>query len=210
MAAIGYVRVSTEEQGVSGLGLAAQRKTIRGECGARGWPLRAIYTDAGASGKSLDGRPGLDEALGVVGRGDARVLVVAKLDRLARSVADFGALVRRAEKEGWAILACDVAVDMTTPTGGLVANITASVAEWERKIIGARTREALAVKRAQGVRLGRPRLLDPVIARRIRDERSEGATLQAIADRLNAEQTLTPTGRLWSPALVRKVALRPV
>jgi DNA invertase Pin-like site-specific DNA recombinase len=99
---------------------------------------------------------------------------------------------------------------MTTPTGGLVANITASVAEWERKIIGARTREALAVKRAQGVRLGRPRLLDPTIAQRIRSERHEGATYQAIADRLNVQEVLTPTVRLWSPALVRKVTLQPV
>ena len=95
---------------------------------------------------------------------------------------------------------------MTTPTGGLLANVTASVAEWERKIISVRTSEALAQKRAAGVRLGRPRMLDPAIADRIRSRRSDGATFQAVADELNAEAITTPTGRAWSPALVRKVA----
>jgi hypothetical protein len=62
--------------------------------------------------------------------------------------------------------------------------------------------------RTAGVRLGRPRQLDHAIANRIRAERTSSATLQAIADRLNAEGTTTPTGRSWSPTLVRKVALQ--
>ncbi len=133
--------------------------------------------------------------------------MVAKLDRLNRSIADFGNLVRQAERQSWAIVACDLGVDMTSDTGSFVANLTACVAEWERKIIGTRTREALAAKRAAGIRLGR-RLLNPSVAATIRTERSEGFTLQAIADRLNSAGTTTPTGRLWSPALVRKVSLQ--
>jgi DNA invertase Pin-like site-specific DNA recombinase len=163
--------------------------------------------DAGLSAKSLD-RPALASALERLASGEAAVLVVAKLDRLARSVADFANLVRLAEHQGWAILACDLGVDMTSPTGGFLANLTASIAEWERKIIGARTREALAAKKAAGTRLGRPRLLAPAVAASIRSQRSSGHTLQAIADHLNSEGTTTPTGRLWSPALVRKVALQ--
>jgi DNA invertase Pin-like site-specific DNA recombinase len=97
---------------------------------------------------------------------------------------------------------------MTTPTGGLLANVTASVAEWERRIISVRTIEALAQKRAAGVRLGRPRKLDPSIADRIRTRRSDGATLQVIADELNGDAITTPSGRMWSPALVRKVSLQ--
>ncbi len=97
---------------------------------------------------------------------------------------------------------------MTTPTGGLLANVTASVAEWERRIISARTSEALAQRKAEGVRLGRPRQLDPQVAERIRERREQGSTLQAIAEELNAEGTSTPTGRTWSPALVRKVVLQ--
>jgi hypothetical protein len=133
---VGYIRVSTDGQAESGAGLAAQRSAIRAECERRGFELAHIYEDAGASAKSLDGREALAEALQALAEGGASVLVVAKLDRLARSVADFAELVRRAERQGWAILACDLGVDMTTPTGGLLANVTASVAEWERRIIG--------------------------------------------------------------------------
>jgi len=207
MAAIGYLRVSTDGQVESGAGLAAQRTTIVTECEHRGLPLLEIVEDAGLSAKTLD-RPALAGALVRLEAGEASVLVVAKLDRLARSVADFANLVRLAERQGWAVLACDLGVDMTTPTGGLLANVTASVAEWERKIIGTRTREALAARKAAGVRLGRPRQLDPAIADRIRAERASGATFQAIADGLNAEGITTPTARPWSPTLVRKVALQ--
>lgn len=205
---IAYVRVSTEEQALSGAGLAAQRSTIRRECANRSFRLAQTYEDAGASAKSLEGRPALTQALERLTAGEASVLVVAKVDRLARSVADFADLVRRAEREGWAIVACDLGVDMTTPTGGLLANVTASVAEWERKVIAQRTREALAAKKASGVTLGRPRLLDPEVADRIRSARAAGATLQTIADELNAVGTTTPTGRNWTPATVRKISLQ--
>jgi DNA invertase Pin-like site-specific DNA recombinase len=207
MVAIGYLRVSTDGQAESGAGMAAQRTTILAECQRRGLPLLELAEDAGLSAKTLD-RPALAGALARLEAGEAAVLVVAKLDRLARSVADFANLVRLAERQGWAVLACDLGVDMTTPTGGLLANVTASVAEWERKIIGTRTREALAARKAAGVRLGRPRQLDPAVADRIRAERASGATFQAIADGLNAEGITTPTARPWSPTLVRKVALQ--
>ena len=205
---IGYVRVSTDQQAESGAGMAAQRASIRQQCKQHGWELTTIFEDNGASAKTLAGRPGLSEALVTLTEGDAAALVVSKLDRLARSVHDFAGLVRVAEREGWGIVALDLGVDMTTPTGGLLANVTASVAEWERKIISVRTSEALAQRRAAGVRLGRPRELDPFIADRIRSRRSERATLQGIADELNADGVVTPTGRAWSPALVRKVTLQ--
>ena len=142
---------------------------------AGNWPH--IYEDNGASAKTLKGRPGLSEALTVLADGEAAALVVAKLDRLARSVHDFAGLVRVAEREGWGIVALDLGVDMTTPTGGLLANVTASVAEWERRIISLRTSEALAQRKAAGVRLGRPRSLDPVIADRIRSSSDQGCHL---------------------------------
>jgi DNA invertase Pin-like site-specific DNA recombinase len=188
--------------------MAAQRAAIRRYCKHGGMELLTIYEDDGASGKSLKRRPGLTEALQVLAQGDAAALVVSKLDRLARSVHDFAGLVRKAEREGWGIVALDLGVDMTTPTGGLLANVTASVAEWERRIISVRTIEALAQKRAAGIRLGRPRTLDPAIADRIRSRRSDGATLQVIADELNVDVITTPSGRAWSPALVRKVTLQ--
>lgn len=206
-AAIGYIRVSTDGQAESGAGLAAQRAAIQGECDRRGLPLAEILEDAAVSAKTLD-RPQVQRALAMLAAGEASVLVVGKLDRLSRSIADFAGVVRRAEREHWAILACDLGVDMTTPTGGLLANVTASVAEWERKIISARTKEALAARKAAGVRLGRPRLLAAAVAERIRAERDAGSTLQAIADRLNTDGLLTPSGCVWSPSLVRKVTVQ--
>jgi DNA invertase Pin-like site-specific DNA recombinase len=207
-AVIGYIRVSTDQQAESGAGMAAQRSAIRRQCEQHGWELAHIFEDNGASAKSLKGRPGLTEGLELLANGGASALVVAKLDRLARSVHDFAGLVRIAEREGWGIVALDLGVDMTTPTGGLLANVTASVAEWERRIISVRTSEALAQRKAAGVRLGRPRSLDPLVADRIRSRRSAGATLQGIADELNDDAVTTPSGRTWSPALVRKVTLQ--
>jgi len=72
-------------------------------------------------------------------------------------------------------------------------------------LIGQRTRDALAARRAAGVRLGRPRLLDPVIADKVRGLREAGITLQGVADTLNAEGTTTATGRAWTLGMVRKV-----
>jgi len=207
-AVVGYIRVSTEQQSESGAGMAAQRHAIEQHCQHHGLVLAHIYEDDGVSAKSVKNRPGLSQALTVLGNGDSSALIVSKLDRLARSVHDFAGLVRIAEREGWGIVALDLGVDMTTPTGGLLANVTASVAEWERRIISVRTTEALAQKKAEGVLLGRPRILDPEVADRIRRLRADGSTLQSIADGLNAEGVTTPTGRPWSPALVRKVTLQ--
>lgn len=207
---IGYVRVSTSEQADSGLGLASQRASIGAYAAQRGWQLAEVYEDAGASGKALSGRPGLSAALEALGSGRASVLLVAKIDRLARSVRDFTDLVLRAEDEGWAMIILDLGVDMTTSGGDLIANVMASVAQWERKVISERTKAALAVRRAEGVRLGRPRILDPAVAKRIRRQRSRGRTLQAIADDLNAAGVRTATGKTWSPALVRKIVLQSV
>ncbi|MGA2932232.1 MAG: recombinase family protein, partial [Acidimicrobiales bacterium] len=90
---VGYVRVSTDEQATSGLGLDAQRAAIDDECSRRGWELVEVYEDAGASGKTIVGRPALQEALEAVRSHRAGALVVAKLDRLSRSLLDVAALM---------------------------------------------------------------------------------------------------------------------
>jgi DNA invertase Pin-like site-specific DNA recombinase len=202
---LGYVRVSTDEQADSGAGLAAQRKTIRDGCTARGYELVDLIPDAGWSGKDLD-RPGIGEALERLDSGQADVLMVAKLDRLSRSLVDFAGLMERARHRKWAVIALDLGVDTTTAAGELVANVMASVAQWERRTIGARTKEALDAKRAAGVRLGRPRSVPADVAERILAERDAGKTLAAIADGLNASKV--PTGRggsEWRPSSVRAV-----
>lgn len=204
MRAITYARVSTEEQADSGAGLDAQRLTLDAAMGARGWELVASLVDEGRSGGTLN-RPALSEALDRLDAGEADALVVAKLDRLSRSVLDFARITERAKRKGWAVVALDVDVDMTTPTGELVANITSSVAQWERRIIGARTSEALQARKAAGVRLGRPVELANEVRQRIAAERAAGDSLRAIADRLNAEGVPTARGGRWHASTVRHV-----
>ena len=145
----------------------------------------------------------------MLGAGKAQVLMVSKLDRLSRSVMDFASIVERSQREGWAIVALDLGVDTSTPSGELVANVMASVAQWERKVIGQRTKDALAVKRSEGVRLGRPVSLPEVIRERILADRLDGRSYRAIAEALNAEGVPTAQGgREWYAATVRAVEQR--
>ena len=204
---VGYLRVSTEEQADRGAGLAVQEAAIRAECQRRELPLLALHTDAGISGKSLV-RPALTAALEDLDARHGDVLMVAKLDRLTRSVHDASGLMQRSEKSGWGLVALDAPVDTTTPAGTAMAQILSVFAELERRLIGERTKAALAVKRSQGVVLGRPRTLPDKVVERIVRERDKGRTWTAIADGLNADRVPTAQGgRRWYPATVRSVAL---
>ena len=156
MKVVGYIRVSTEEQADSGAGLEVQRAAITAEAERRGFELLAIHEDAGASGKALSGRPGLAHALAAVDQGEADALIVAKLDRLSRSLLDFSELMARSRRRGWALVALDLQVDTTTPAGEMLASILAVFAQFERRLIGQRTREALAVKRSRASNSGDP------------------------------------------------------
>lgn len=205
---IGYIRVSTDEQADSGAGLEAQRASIKAECDRRGWELLRIYEDA-ASGKTINGRHGLAKALASLDNGGADALVIAKLDRLSRSLLDFAALMERAREKGWALVALDLGVDTTTPSGEMMANVLAVFAQFERRVIGQRTRDALAVKRAQGIHVGRSSTLDPATVERIAALRQEGRSLTAIADVLNEDQVPTGQGGAkWYPSSVRAVLSR--
>lgn len=205
MRVLAYVRVSTEEQSDSRAGLEAQRAAIKAECERRGWTIVEVIEDAGFSAKDLR-RPGVRAALEQLERKEADGLVVSKLDRLSRSMIDFTSVMATAQKQGWALVALDCAVDTTTPAGEAMAHVLATFAQFERRLIGQRTREALAVKRAQGVRLGRPQSISPRLARRIRSMRNRGLTLQAICNKLNNEGIPTPRGgSVWRPTSLRAV-----
>src|SRR4051794_39103104 len=110
MRVIGYARVSTSEQADSRAGIEAQRAAIVAECKRRGWELLTTIEDGGFSARDLK-RPGIQAALEELRRGSAKALVVAKLDRLSRSMIDFTGLMARAQREGWALVALDCDVD---------------------------------------------------------------------------------------------------
>jgi len=209
-----YRRVSSEEQGVSGLGMDAQESAIATEIERRGWTVAADYTDI-ASGKSTNGRTGLAAAVDHAKRTKG-TLVAAKLDRVSRNVIDFASLLTRAEQQRWSVLVLDLPLDTTTAAGRFTALTMANAAELERRLVGERTRAALAIKKAElakkGERLGRPRTTPTEILDRVVTERDSGKTWQSIADRLNTDGIPTARGgdrwRLGTVQAVYRTAIR--
>jgi site-specific DNA recombinase len=146
---IAYVRVSTDKQAESGLGLEAQREKVRAYCALHDAELVRLCEDAGASASTLD-RPALAEALAELAAGRADALLVLKLDRLTRSTRDLGDLLDRSQREGWALLSVSESLDTSTAAGRLVVGVLGAVAQWEREAIGERTAAAMAALAASG------------------------------------------------------------
>jgi DNA invertase Pin-like site-specific DNA recombinase len=207
---IAYLRVSTDEQATNGGGLDAQRTALEAEFERRGWANVEWASDAGASGKDLH-RPGIERALERLTNDEADILAVAKLDRLSRSLLDFASLMDRATREGWSLIALDMGLDLSTPSGELMAAVLASFAQFERRLIGERTKAGLAAKRNAGTlrgRIGRPLTLERGTRRRVQDLRDSGLTYAAIAEQLNAEGVPTARGGVaWYPGTVRQAIL---
>ena len=203
--ALAYVRVSTSEQAEQGASLAAQEAALVEAAERKGYRVEVVREE-GKSGKSLSGRPAMTSALARLKAGEASALYAQRLDRLSRSVSDFAHLLDLAKKQGWAVAVLDADVDTTTPSGELLVNILASAAQYERRIIQARTRDALAQRRREGVRLGRPSLLPSHLVSRITSQRAEGLSLRAIAEGLNGEGVPTAhKGAKWHASTVSKV-----
>lgn len=216
---IGYIRVSTDDQATEGASLAAQRHAITSECERRGWSLAHIHEDT-ASGKTTARRPGLAAAMAALeGKDDdcPSAVIVARLDRLTRSVADGGRLFERAKSKGWGIVALDLGVDTTTPAGELVANVMVAVGQWERRVISERTTAALAQKRREGVRLGRPPSVehkDPAKAAhavmalaRLQALRAQGLSYAKCAAAMNDEGIAGLQGGRWWDRTARLVLM---
>ena len=205
--AVAYLRVSTEDQEESGAGMAAQRTAIEAVAAARGWTITDWHEDAGVSGgKPPHQRPGLAAALAAVQAGEAERLVVAKIDRLSRKFRDSVDLMETAAEESWPLYIADIHADLTTSNGRLVARMLAAIAEDERDRIRSRTKDALAAKRAAGVRLGRTPSLPAAVVSRVVAERAAGLSFAAVAKLLNDEGVPTAQGgRCWYAATVRAV-----
>lgn len=207
MRVLGYVRVSTEEQAESKAGIEAQDAAIRAEVTRRGWELVDLRTDV-ASGKSMRKRDRLAETLRDLAAGRAEALVVAKLDRLSRSVLDFAAIMETAASEGWAVVVLDMGIDTTTSNGELMANIMISMAQWERRVIGERTKAGLAAVMSRGTHVGRKPGVEPETLRLIRVLRESGKSWHAIAEALTREAVPTGQGGRWHGATVRRLYMR--
>ncbi len=225
---IGYVRVSSKEQADEGVSLAAQRAKLRAYATAMDLDLVGIEEDAGLSAKTLAGRVGLERALAQLDAGAADGILVAKLDRLTRSVRDLGDLVERYFASRWSLLSVSDSIDTRTAAGRLVLNVLTSVAQWEREATAERTRDALAHLKAEGVLIGgaplglrrtgevdregrRVVVEDPsemAAVMRIRELRTAGRSLREIARVLRSEQHPTKRGGSWVAATVGRVLAR--
>lgn len=207
MKLIGYIRVSTDKQTQSGAGLEAQRQWLELEATRRGATLEIVSELEATSGKSTKKRPALAEALARLDRGEAEALIVSKLDRLSRSVADFLDILERSRKGKWSLIIGDLSLDTSTPMGEAMATISATFAQLERRRIGERTKEGLAIKKAQGVKLGAPRILNQEIRSRIEAELDNSTPLIAIARKLNAEAIPSAKGGKWYASTIKKIAV---
>lgn len=202
MRVILYDRVSTEEQGESGLGQAAQRSQMEAYASFKGWQIVGTQSDVVSSKKK---RPGLDAAIAACCAGEADVLLAAKLSRISRGVIETLTLLERSAREGWGIVALDADLDTTTPTGKLVASLIASVNEYERNVIAERTRDALQAAKAQGVKLGRPRLVPEATRQEAEAMYGLLGSFEGVASALNQKGYLRPNGRPWNRSSVYKV-----
>ena len=203
--ALAYVRVSTGDQAENGASLDAQVNAITEAAERQGYRVEVVREE-GRSGKSLKGRPALADALKRLGKGEAVALYAQRLDRLSRSVADFAFLLDTSRRQGWRLVALDGGEDTSTASGEFLVNVMIAGAQYERRLISARTRDALAQRRREGVRLGRPSVLPTAVIERIVRDREAGASLRAIAAALNAEGVPTAhEGSAWHASTVRKV-----
>lgn len=218
---IAYLRVSTDKQADRGVSLDAQRVKAAAYAELYELEIVEVIVDAGESAKSLD-RPGLQRALAMLKRGEAGALLVVKLDRLTRSVADLGQLVDDYFSPGKAaLLSVGEQIDTRSAAGRLVLNVLASVSQWEREAIGERTAVAMQHKASQGEYTGGmapygrrvaadgQRLEeDPneLAARTTaRELRAYGLSLRQVAAELERRGIRSRTGRGFAPVQVKRM-----
>jgi len=222
---IAYTRVSTSDQAESGVSLPAQLAKTAAYASLYDLEIVETIVDPAKSAKSLD-RPGLQRALEMLKDGQADGLLIVKLDRLTRSVADWQILIDEyfGEKAGKTLFSVSDSIDTRTAAGRLVLNVLLSVAQWERETTAERTREALQHKIRCGERCGKIRygfdlcedgkflhenVEEQQVIGTIRDLRAAGRSLQQIADELTARNIPTKEGNIkWLHTAVNRILRR--
>jgi DNA invertase Pin-like site-specific DNA recombinase len=184
-------------------GLEGERRAVAAACRRRGWrPLERVE-EAQPPGEG-GGRAGIGQAPSVRAGAAPQALVATKQVRLAQALVDLASLLAATQKQGWALVALDCALEPTTPAAEAVATLVVTVAPCERRPHSQRVREGLAHARSQGVRLGRPPTISAYALKRIKRERNAGKSLAAIANGLNTDRIPTAQGgQRWYPATIR-------
>lgn len=225
--AVGYVRVSTEEQAREGVSLEAQESKIRAYAELHDLDLVAVVRDEGLSGKNLR-RPGVQAVLDAVKRGEVEHVIVSRLDRLTRSVRNLLEVIEDVLKPAGAQFhSLSETIDTSTPQGGFFLTLMGAMAQMEREMIGERVREALAYKLEVGEYLGAAPLGFEAVetpegrklaeveeeqqaVSRARELRAQGFTLRQVAEVLTREGFNTKRGGQWYACTVQKVLSREI
>jgi DNA invertase Pin-like site-specific DNA recombinase len=217
--AVGYIRVSTEQQAQDGVSIDNQRDKIQEYCDLYDLELVDVEADEGASGKNMD-RDGLQNAVERLEEGEAETMVVVKLDRLTRSVSDLNVLLEKYFSERYDLVSVNEQVNTGTAAGRLVLNVLMSVSQWEREAISERTEQALQHKKANGERVGsipygytlaedgETLEEDPAeqeVIEAVKDYREGGLSYRAIADRLEEEGFTNREGNRFNPKTIGSI-----
>jgi DNA invertase Pin-like site-specific DNA recombinase len=218
---IAYLRVSTDKQADKGVSLDSQRAKVAAYAQLYDLELVEVIIDKGESAKTLN-RPGLQRALAMLKSGAADALLVVKLDRLTRSVADLATLVERHFASGKsALLSVGEQIDTRSAAGRLVLNVLASVGQWEREAIGERTSAAMELKASRGeftggeAPYGYRLALDGVhleeleaeqgVLAKARELRAAGLSLRATAAALDRLGFKSRVGKVFAAAQVARM-----
>jgi DNA invertase Pin-like site-specific DNA recombinase len=207
-----YARVSTSMQAEDGMSLGAQERQLMNAAESAGYEP-VILREEGRSGKSIQGRPILRQALEDLDSGKAEALYVTRLDRLARSTRDFLSIIDRSNGNGWRLVMLDLGLDTTTANGRFVVTIMSAMAEMERGMISARQKDVHQDRRESGkvwgVDLGPKSPISKELGERIVSDKNTGASFHKIAKTLNSEKVPTPLGgKEWYASTVRNAYLR--
>ena len=204
-----YARVSTQMQAEDGMSLGAQEKQMKAAAEAAGYEA-VILREEGRSGKSIQGRPVLRQALDDLDSGKAKALYVTRLDRLARSTRDFLSIVDRSHKNEWRLAMLDLGLDTATYQGRFVVTIMSAMAEMERGMISMRQKDVHQDRRDKGkvwgIDLGPKSLIDEAIRQKIFIEHNAGSSYRNIAKSLNDQAIPTAhSGEMWHASTVRNI-----
>lgn len=220
MRAVGYARVSTEEQASTGCSLEAQVSKIGSFAALYDVELVEVVSDAGQSAKNLN-RPGLQRVLRMLGDGTADGIVISKLDRLTRSVRDWATLIDQYFAKHASLLSVDDRIDTQTAAGRVVLNLLVAISQWEIECIQERTSTALKYKQKQGIHVGAPPFGYRVIEGHLVEDEAE---LRAVTLALQYRKQMMPYADIadefirlaipskragqWRPETIRQIVKR--
>lgn len=217
MKAVGYIRVSTEEQATQGISLEAQKQKIEAYCVTKDLELVGIVEEGGKSAKNLN-RPGFQKILSMVRSKEIEAVVIVKLDRAFRNTVDALNTTQAFDEKGVALHSISESLDTRSAMGRFFFTLTAALAEMERGLTSERTKTALAHKKAKGERYGAipygqtiedgklvPCAEEQNALSKMKRLRKQGLSFQKIADTLNATNIPTRHGRPWTRVWVDRL-----